>query len=230
MRFDVYEVARDAAPPCQKPSRALAVLADAALWQAAEFVAARIAERSADDVWAELRRFTGMDEIWGPSTDPWPNDSLLFATDHGRALRVYASDQPACSFCGRIHRDGPAELCPPARDQYDRAERWSDELGLTEPGRIATSPPVRSSRTASSTLARAMAERTVVQVLRIEEPAPGEGRRDVIVRWSDGSTSCALSYFADEILVSEGDMVGKTAAELRSLHFRRDREYLQRDD
>ena len=50
------------------------------------------------------------------------------------------------------------------------------------------------------------------------------------MRWSDGSTGRALSYFADEILVSEGDMIGKTAVELRALHFARDRDYLQRDD
>jgi hypothetical protein len=75
-----------------------------------------------------------------------------------------------------------------------------------------------------------MAEPTVVEVVRIEEADRGAGRRHVVVRWSDGSTGRALSYFADEILVSEGDMVGKTAAELRALHFARDREYLRRDD
>jgi len=75
-----------------------------------------------------------------------------------------------------------------------------------------------------------VAEPTVVEVLLIEEPAPGEGRRRVIVRWSAGTIGRALSYFADEVLVTEGDMVGKTASELRGLHFTRDREYLQRDD
>jgi len=75
-----------------------------------------------------------------------------------------------------------------------------------------------------------VAEPTVVEVLRIEEPAPGEGPRRVIVRWSDGTIGRALSYFADEVLVTEGDMVAKTASELRGLHFTRDREYLQHDD
>jgi hypothetical protein len=72
---------------------------------------------------------------------------------------------------------------------------------------------------------------TVVEVIRIEN-APvglGEGRRCVIVRWSDGSVGPGLAYFADEILVSEGDMVGKTATELRTLHFSRDRDYLRAD-
>jgi hypothetical protein len=72
MRFDVYEVARDGAPPHYKPSRTQAVLADAALWQAAGFIAAYIARRSAEDVRSELRRFTGMDEIWGPGIDACP--------------------------------------------------------------------------------------------------------------------------------------------------------------
>jgi hypothetical protein len=76
----------------------------------------------------------------------------------------------------------------------------------------------------------AVAEPAIAEVLHIEEPAPGGGRRRVVVRWSDGSTGHALSYFADEVLVSEGDLVGKTSSELRHLHFARDREFLQRDD
>jgi hypothetical protein len=32
---------------------------------------------------------------------------------------------------------------------------------------------------------------------------------------------------ADEVLVCEGDLIGKTQAELRSLRFRRDRDWLQ---
>jgi hypothetical protein len=91
-------------------------------------------------------------------------------------------------------------------------------------------PSQPSPRPPSARLGAAMKDRTVVQVLRVEEPTPGEGRRHLVVRWSDGSASRALSYFADEILISEGDLVGKTAAELRALHFARDRDYLQRSD
>jgi hypothetical protein len=244
MRFDVYEVARDGAPPHYQPSRTQAVLADAALWQAAGFIAAYIARRSAEDVVraAPVHRH-GRD--LGAGYRCLPNDSRLFATDDGRALRVYAVDEASCRFCGRPHRNPPADLCPPARDEYDRVERRGDELGLSESDSTATrrrdacparhrsddpTPVARSSPTSSDTLGTAMADPTVVEVLRVEEPAPGEGRRHVVVRWSDGSTGRALSYFADEILVSEGDMVGKTAAELRALQCARDREYLQRDD
>jgi hypothetical protein len=73
-------------------------------------------------------------------------------------------------------------------------------------------------------------ERTVVEVVRVEESDDGSERRHVIVRWSDGSVDRGVSYFPDEVLISEGDMVGKTAAELRRLHFTRDRDYLQRGD
>ncbi len=35
----------------------------------------------------------------------------------------------------------------------------------------------------------------------------------------------ALRWYGDEVLFSEGDLIGKTAAQLRALHFRRDRDY-----
>jgi hypothetical protein len=34
-------------------------------------------------------------------------------------------------------------------------------------------------------------------------------------------------WYGDEVLVCAGDLIGKTQAELRSLHFRRDRDWLQ---
>ena len=37
----------------------------------------------------------------------------------------------------------------------------------------------------------------------------------------------ALTWYGDEILICEGDLIGKTQGELRSLHFRRDRDWLQ---
>ncbi|MEN3281362.1 MAG: hypothetical protein V7607_2502 [Solirubrobacteraceae bacterium] len=94
----------------------------------------------------------------------------------------------------------------------------------------ADNPPSRRPGRPLATLASDMPEPTVVEVVRIEDPSPGEGRRHVVVRWSDGAVGRALSYFADEILISEGDLIGRTASELRTLHFRRDREYLQGGD
>ncbi len=60
-------------------------------------------------------------------------------------------------------------------------------------------------------------------------PRGERGSRRALVRWSDGSTGEALRFYDDEILFCEGDLIGKTEAELRSLHFRRDRDYLRSD-
>jgi hypothetical protein len=47
---------------------------------------------------------------------------------------------------------------------------------------------------------------TVTAVLRFEDlPLGSRGTRRAIVRWSDGSTGEALTWYADEILVCEGD-------------------------
>jgi hypothetical protein len=68
----------------------------------------------------------------------------------------------------------------------------------------------------------------VEEVLRLEELPPGSlaGRR-MIVRWSDGTEAEAVRFYADEVLICEGDLVGKTREQIRSLHFRRDRDWLQ---
>jgi hypothetical protein len=68
----------------------------------------------------------------------------------------------------------------------------------------------------------------VEEVLRFEDlPLGSRGTRRALVHWSDGSEGEALTWYADEILVCEGDLVGKTRDQLRSLHFRRDRDWLQ---
>ena len=68
----------------------------------------------------------------------------------------------------------------------------------------------------------------VEEVLRFEDlPLGSRGTRRALVRWSDGSEGEALTWYADEILICEGDLVGKTREQLRSQHFRRDRDWLQ---
>jgi hypothetical protein len=68
----------------------------------------------------------------------------------------------------------------------------------------------------------------VEEVLRFEDLPPDSlASRRVVVRWSDGTVGEALRWVADEVLVSEGDLLGKTREQLRSLHFRRDRDWLQ---
>ena len=69
---------------------------------------------------------------------------------------------------------------------------------------------------------------TVVEVMRFENlPLGSRATRRAIVRWSDGSESEALTWYTDEVLICEGDLIGKTREQLRSLHFHRDRDWLQ---
>ena len=75
-----------------------------------------------------------------------------------------------------------------------------------------------------------MPDRVVVEVVAIEQlPVGANASRRAVVRWSDESQGEALRWFDDEILFSEGDLLGKTEAQLRSLHFKRDRDHLQSD-
>jgi hypothetical protein len=69
---------------------------------------------------------------------------------------------------------------------------------------------------------------TVVEVLRMEAlPVGSRGSRRVVVRWSDGFEGEALRWYADEIHIGEAELIGKTRAQLRSLHVRRDRARLR---
>lgn len=73
-------------------------------------------------------------------------------------------------------------------------------------------------------------ERTVPEVLAVGPlPLGANGSRRALVRWSDGTTGEALRWFDDEVLFCEGDLIGKTRAQLRSLHFKRDRDSLRSD-
>lgn len=75
-----------------------------------------------------------------------------------------------------------------------------------------------------------MTEPTVVEVIAVEPlPLGANGSRRAIVRWTDGSVGEALRWWDDEVLFCEGDLLGKTQAQLRSLHFSRDRHYLRSD-
>jgi hypothetical protein len=48
-----------------------------------------------------------------------------------------------------------------------------------------------------------------------------------VVRWSDGTHGEAIRFYADKALFCEADLLGKTRQQLRSLHFRRDRDWLR---
>ena len=79
------------------------------------------------------------------------------------------------------------------------------------------------------TLGRMSTSEPVVQeVVRFEDlPIGSLASRRVIVRWSDGTEGEGLHWYGDEVLVCEGDVLGKTRAELQALDFRRDRDWLQ---
>jgi hypothetical protein len=75
---------------------------------------------------------------------------------------------------------------------------------------------------------RSLSSPVVEAVLRFEDlPLGSLASRRAVVRWSDGTEGEALRWWSDEVLVCEGDVVGKTREQLRSLHFRRDRDWLQ---
>ena len=66
----------------------------------------------------------------------------------------------------------------------------------------------------------------MAEVIGFEDLPFGElGSRRAVARWSDGSVSEAIRWYSDEILVCEGDLIGKTREQLRSLHYRRDRDW-----
>ena len=74
----------------------------------------------------------------------------------------------------------------------------------------------------------AVPDPVVSEVIAFEPlPVGARGSRRAIVRWSDGTTGEALRWWGDEVLFSEGDLIGKSQAQLRRLHFGRDRDYLR---
>jgi hypothetical protein len=73
-------------------------------------------------------------------------------------------------------------------------------------------------------------EPVIIGVVAVEKPTNLGGRRRLICARSDGSIRKTLSFYNDEVLFSEGDLIGLTAPEVRRLHFCRDRDHLQRED
>jgi len=59
----------------------------------------------------------------------------------------------------------------------------------------------------------------VVEVVGFEDlPFGAFGSRRAIARWSDGSVSEAIRWRPDELLICEGDLIGKTRAQIHSVH------------
>lgn len=69
---------------------------------------------------------------------------------------------------------------------------------------------------------------TVEKILRLEDPPiKSMGSRRAVVRWSDGTEGQVRSWYGDEVLLCEGDLMGNRDAEFRSLRFGRDRDLLR---
>lgn len=117
------------------------------------------------------------------------------------------------------------EATPPLVDIGDEY-RPPDGVRCSLPGDPAPDPSAAAGRL--SGVSSSADEPLVEEVLRFEDlPVGSAGSRQAIVRWSDGTESAAVTFYSDEVLFSEGDLVGKTQPEIRSLHFGRDRDWLQ---
>ena len=59
----------------------------------------------------------------------------------------------------------------------------------------------------------------VVEVVAFEDlPFGVLGSRRAMARWSDGSVSEAVRWCPSELLICEGDLIGKTRAQIHSVH------------
>ena len=108
--------------------------------------------------------------------------------------------------CERRNREAPAAfaLVVPA---------WLH--GIDWAGDPRASVPC-SHRQLANVTARAAATGRAFDSADVGAPAPVAATCDALADWP-----------ADEILICEGDLLGKTREQLRSLHFRRDRDWLQ---
>jgi hypothetical protein len=130
----------------------------------------------------------------------------------GRAGRVALRNHVLIEMTAALRQAGDTYTAPDGV-----AYTLADEPQLDLPAREATLACMNPARAP-----------TVEQVLRFEDlPVGSSATRAAFVRWSDGTESQALAWYSDEILFCEGDLLGKTQDELRSLRFRRDRDWLQ---
>ena len=158
------------------------------------------------------------DEIWQqPLADAIAAEAQTIADYAGPELLPSPDPAHRDALRDQIIRDMTRALVE-AGDEYQAPDgvRYSLlDKSASDPGRLRAVTPIAD-------------DPVVEQVLRFENlPLGSAGSRTAFVRWSDGSESVAVTFYADEILLSEGDLLGKTQAQIQSLHFRRDRDWLQ---
>lgn len=70
--------------------------------------------------------------------------------------------------------------------------------------------------------------RVVSEVVAFEDlPLGANGSRRVVVRWSDETVGEAARWYADEVGLTEGDVLGRDVDEIRRLMHSRDCTWLQ---
>jgi hypothetical protein len=162
------------------------------------------------------------DEIWQVSLeDAIRSEAELIGRYAGEDVLEATSEQPQGALAARIVAEMTEGLTK-VGDSYRAPDGVLYSL-IQSPGL----DPLHVEDTLRRMTSRAP-EPTVDRVLRFESlPLGSTGSRRAIVRWSDGSEGTGLTWYADEILICEGDLIGKTRERPRSLHFRRDRDCLQ---
>jgi hypothetical protein len=162
------------------------------------------------------------DEIWQESlAEAIHAEAATIAGHAGCELRE-SPDRP--------HRDALREriVAEMTAALVSIGERYSAPNGVVYSLIEQPDPEAASAEGRLSAMRTRTSEPIVEEVLRFEDlPLGSTGTRRAVVRWSHGTEDAAMTWYSDEILVCEGDLIGKTRAEIRSLHFRRDRDWLQ---
>jgi hypothetical protein len=162
------------------------------------------------------------DEIWQESlADAIHAEAETIASHAGSDLLQSSDQAPRNALRDQIVGEMTVALVS-AGDGY----RAPDGVLYSLIAESSVAAPRRRGRL--SAMSNCASEPIVEEVLRFEDlPLGSAGTRRAVVRWSDGTEDAPMTWYGDEILVCEGDLVGKTRAEIRSLHFRRDRDWLQ---
>jgi hypothetical protein len=162
-------------------------------------------------------------EIWDEAlADVIASEAETIADDVGPELLTSADERGREGLRGRVIDEMNAALVD-VGDTY----LAPDGVRYSLSGEGELDPPADAGRLDHEMSADEQRP-TVVEVLRFEDLPLGSGAsRRAVVRWSDGTEGEAVRFYSDEVRVCEGDLIDKTQDEIRSLHFRRDRDWLQ---
>jgi hypothetical protein len=162
-------------------------------------------------------------EIWDEAlADVIASEAETIADDVGPELLTSADERGREGLRGRVIDEMNAALVD-VGDTY----LAPDGVRYSLSGEGELDPPADEGRL-DHEMSAGEQRPTVVEVLRFEDLPLGSGAsRRAVVRWSDGTEGEAVRFYSDEVLVCEGDLIDKTQDEIRSLHFRRDRDWLQ---